>query len=96
MASSPPGAYPIVAAGLSSSNYAIAFVDGVYQVLSASFVPSFFATQLTQRDLRLLIPAAGGDSCQLGSGGASSFARWVDRPFRTEPDCASFAAKGAR
>ena len=29
--SSPPGPYPIVAAGLSSTNYAIVYVDGVYQ-----------------------------------------------------------------
>ena len=37
--SSPPGGYAIVASGLSSTNYAIAYVDGLYQVLAAPAGP---------------------------------------------------------
>src|SRR6185295_12327521 len=55
--SSPPGSYAIVASGLTSSNYVIRYLDGLYDVLAA---PAPLAAEIAttgalgQRDLRLM------------------------------------------
>ena len=96
-ASPPPGAYVIVASGLSSSNYDIRYLDGVDQVLASPFTPATVAQLAGQRDVRLFAPVASSAGCAIGERGAAVVLRWLDGPFRDDPVCSPLAAgKGAR
>ena len=89
---SPPGSYTIVAGGLSSSNYAIRYLDGVYDVLAAPFAATTLVPALRERDLRLAMPLFG-TGCVPNSGPLSAFVQAIERPLQSEPSCAPISVR---
>ncbi|HEY2561955.1 MAG TPA: YDG domain-containing protein [Caldimonas sp.] len=91
--SSAPGSYAIVVSGLSSSNYAIRYLDGLYDVLAP--LPPAIATTgaLGQRDLRLMAPTIGGVRCVQEAIEMPTLVRRSELPLLTEPRCAPTGAR---
>jgi filamentous hemagglutinin family protein len=84
---SPPGLYRIGATGLTSSNYRIAYVDGVYEVLPPVFTRGLFGPGLTQRDLRLAPAPGAAAACPRHELDGWVAAHGLPALFAAEPAC---------
>ena len=95
-----PGPYAITARGLTSSNYTIAFVDGVYHVLAPSFAQGLFETRLAQREARLGAPASASGpgsaaGCVRGEADGWTSGHWLQAPFGAVLPCMPQPTSGA-